>query len=170
MHRTLLSLALAFAFVAAPPAFATDPAPARASDADIQRLLEVMDMKTMMADMMRQMSEAQRPMLMEAFGQELSDADRQRMERLLVRVDAITQKHMDWSALEPIVREVYARVFDAREVAAMTAFHSTPEGASILRKSPQAAALTMQELQPIMVAAMQEVQTVIATEIEASKK
>ena len=43
----------------------------------------------------------------------------------------------------------------------MTAFYDSAEGASILRKTPQAAALTMQELQPVMAAAMEEVKATL---------
>lgn len=73
----------------------------------------------------------------------------------------IIQKHLSWEALEPVVRKVYMQVFSKREVQAMTAFYASPEGASILKKSPQAMGLTMQEIQPAMQAAMQEVKTAI---------
>ena len=65
-----LAFALALSTAFATPAFAADPAPApqqQASAADIDRLLEVMDMETMMAGMMAQMSNVQAQMVDEAF-------------------------------------------------------------------------------------------------------
>jgi hypothetical protein len=162
-----LALALALSTTFATPAFAADPAPAapQASTADIDRLLEVMDMQAMMAAMMDQVAQAQEPMLVEAFGKDASQADRARMQALMAKANEITRRHMAWPVLEPVVRDVYAQVFSKQEVAAMTAFYATPEGSAILRKSPQAAALTMQKLQPIMVAAMAEVKTAIEAEV-----
>ena len=67
------------------------------------------------------------------------------------------------------VRKVYAQVFDKREVDAMIAFYSSPEGASILKKSPQVLAATMQEVQPIARDTMTEVKAMIDEEIAADK-
>lgn len=164
MRRIALAAALCIANAAA-PAFAADPAPApataQASVESIDRLLEVMDMENMMSGMMAQMSGAQQAMVADAFGQDLSDEDKARMRETLKETDAIIQKAMAWPVLEPIVRKVYAQVFTAAEVDAMIAFYNSPEGASILKKSPQAAGLTMQEMQPVMTAAMQEVKAAL---------
>ncbi len=169
MRRLGLALALMLSTAVANPACAADPVPApatqRASADDVNRLLKVMDMETMMAGMMEQMSKAQEPMLMQAFGKDLSETDRARMQGLLATTNAIMRKHMAWPVLEPIVRNVYAEVFTRQEVAAMTAFYSSPDGSAILRKSPQAAALTMQALQPVVVAAMDDVKTAVAAEL-----
>jgi hypothetical protein len=67
------------------------------------------------------------------------------------------------------MRKVYSQVFDNREVDAMIAFYSTPEGASILRKSPQVLAVAMQEIQPIARDAMLEAKAMIDDEIAADK-
>lgn len=173
MRRLLLAFFLALCSV---PAFAADmlepvaiPASERASDADIDRLLEVMDLKSMMEGMMKQMGDAQSAMVAEAFGQELSDADRVRMQDILAKTNAITRKHLSWQALEPIMRRIYAQVFSKREVDAMVAFYSTPEGTSMLKKMPQAMALSMQEMQPIARDTMSEVRAMIDGKASAAK-
>ena len=159
-----LALAIALCIIATTtPAFAADPAPqaTQASAESIDRLLDVMDMENMMAGMMAQMSAAQQKMVADAFGKDLSDKDKARMQDVVAETNAIVQKAMAWPALEPVIRKVYAQVFTAQEVHAMTAFYDSAEGASILRKTPQAAALTMQELQPVMAAAMEEVKATL---------
>ena len=96
MRRTaVLALALV-ASLACAPAFAADPAPApapgvvpvaeRASDADIDRLLKVMDAQSMMEGIMKQFSVSQQSMVQEAFGKDLSDTERERMQELRKRV------------------------------------------------------------------------------------
>lgn len=171
MRRIGLSLALLFAFSPAALAqtAAQPPAAESASAADVDRLLQAMDMKTMMAGMMQQMQGAQEKMLADAFGADLDAAKRAKMQEAMATSSTIINKHLSWEALEPVVRKVYTQVFSRREVQAMTAFYASPEGASILKKSPQAMGLTMQEIQPAMQAAMQEVKTAIEQQAAAAK-
>ena len=172
MRRIALSLALLLAF--APTAIAQTAAqPATtetASAADVDALLTAMDMKTLMAGMMQQMQGSQEKMLAEAFGSDMGEADRKRMQEAMSATSTIVNKHMAWDKLEPIVRKVYMQVFTRREVLAMTAFYASPEGASILKKSPQAMALTMQEIQPIAHDAMLEVKAMLDAEVAKKSK
>ena len=172
MRALGLALALTLSTAFASPVFAADPAPApqqQASAADIERLLEVMDMETMMAGMMAQMSTMQAQMVDEAFGEELSDADRKRMQSVTARTQALVEKSMAWPAIEPIIRKVYLQLFSKAEVDAMIAFYGSAEGASILRKSPQAMTLTMQEMQPLMMRLMEDIKFDIDNELKARK-
>jgi hypothetical protein len=156
----LLSALLAFA-----------PAPAAAVEADaadVDRLLEVMDMSSMMTDMMKQMSDAQEAMVMQAFGSELSADERERMEAFMARTRARLDERLAWPVLEPIFRDVYAQVFTREEIEAMTEFYASPTGASILRKSPQATALSMQAMQPLMQELMLALQSDLKAEAGAT--
>lgn len=169
-----LALAAVLALACAPTLAAEDPpgatATTQASSADIDRLLQVMDMQSMMTGMMQQMSDAQRSMVLESFGKDNSDAERARMQAVLDRTNAIVQQELSWTAIEPMMRKVYAQVFSKQEVTAMIAFYSSPEGHSILKKTPAAMNLSMQEMQPVIVATMDKVRTAINEELEASKK
>lgn len=171
MRRIALSLALLLAFAPTTIAqTAAQPATTEtASAADVDALLTAMDMKTLMAGMMQQMQGSQEKMLTEAFGSDMGEADRKRMQEAMSATSTIVNKHMAWDKLEPIVRKVYMQVFTRREVLAMTAFYASPEGASILKKSPQAMALTMMELQPVMIKAMDEVKAEIEKRTSAGK-
>ena len=55
------------------------------------------------------------------------------------------------------------------EVDAMIAFYGSVEGASILRKAPQAMSLTMQEMQPLMQGLMEDIKADIDKEATARK-
>ena len=152
------------------PAPTTVPADERASDADIDRLLQVMDARSMMDKVMQQMTAAQQAMVEDAIGKDASAADRARMHDLVAKTNAIMLKHMSWTALEPVMRRVYAQVFDKQEVDAMIAFYSTPEGASILKKMPQVLAISMREIQPIARDAMAEMKATIEAEAAPKSK
>lgn len=173
MRLPSLVFAAVLAF-ACTPAFADKPvsttASTQASSADVDRLLQVMDMQNMMAGMMKQMSDVQRTMVTDSFGSDTSDAQRARMQAVLEKTNAIVQQELSWTALEPVIRKVYAQVFSKQEVTAMIAFYSSPEGASILKKSPQAMTLTMQEMQPLMMEAVDKVKAAISEETAAPKK
>ena len=160
-----LSLAIALALVtafAATPASAAEPQQAatqQASSADIDRLLEVMDMRTMMGSIMEQMGTAQETAIVQAFGEDLSDKDRAEMTDFMRRTRAKVQARLSWDVLEPLFNRVYTQLFSKREVDAMIAFYGSAEGRSILKKSPQAMALAMQEMQPIMQQMMVDLKT-----------
>ena len=161
MRRLSLALALATAF-AATPASAAEPqqtATQQASSADIARLLEVMDMRSMMDSMLKQMSEVQEATITQAFGSDLSDKDRAEMSDFMRRTNAKVHARLSWDRLEPLFSRVYTQLFSRREVDAMIAFYGSAEGQSILKKSPQIMALTMQEMQPIMQEMMADLKT-----------
>ncbi len=166
MRIATLALTAALAFACTPaiavsPATQTETASTQATTADIDRLLEVMDMQTMMTGMMQQMADAQRTIVVDAFGSDMSEAERTRMQGVLDKTSAIVQQELAWKAVEPLMRKIYTQVFSKNEVAAMIAFYSSPEGSSILQKTPQAMALTMQEMQPLMMATMTKVKVAI---------
>ena len=161
MRRLSLALALATAF-AATPASAAEPqqtATQQASCADIARLLEVMDMRSMMDSMLKQMSEVQEATITQAFGSDLSDKDRAEMSDFMRRTNAKVHARLSWDRLEPLFSRVYTQLFSRREVDAMIAFYGSAEGQSILKKSPQAMALAMQEMQPLMQEMMADLKT-----------
>ena len=176
MRRLSLALALALALATAftvTPASAAEPqqtATQQASSADIARLLEVMDMRSMMDSMLKQMSEVQEATITQAFGSDLSDKDRAEMSDFMRRTNAKVHARLSWDRLEPLFSRVYTQLFSKREVDAMIAFYGSAEGQSILKKSPQAMAITMQEIQPIATAAMTEAMSVIEKRIAEQKK
>ena len=171
MRRIGLSLALLFAFSPGLAQSPATPAPAEAANpAEVDRLLAVMDMQAMLSGMMQQVNAAQEKMVLDAFDEAMTEGERKEMQEVMASANAIVRKHMGWTALEPVVRKVYLQLFTRQEVQAMIAFYTSAEGASILKKSPQAMAITMQEIQPIATAAMTEAMSVIEKQIAEQKK
>ena len=172
MRRLCILLAIATGF-AVTPVVAAEPQQAaaqEASAADIDRLLEVMDMQSVMGNMLKQMGEVQEATIAQAFGANLSDKDKAEMSDFMRRTQAKVQTLLSWDKLEPILRRVYAKLFTSQEVAAMIAFYGSTEGQSILKKSPQAMALTAQEMQPLMQGMMADLKSELDKELADRKR
>ena len=171
MRHLKLAAALCLAFASVPAVSAQPPedAPAPASASRIDTLFEVIDMPTMMGQMMQQMFASQQAM-QQSFDKDLGEAERQKLQATMERANAIMAKYLAWDRLEPIMRDVYSQVFTAREVDAMIAFYRSPEGAATLKKSPQAMALAMQAMQPLMAQALAELEQLSEMETKATTK
>ncbi len=155
-----LLLAVAGAF-AAPATLATEP-----SDAQVDRLIEVMDMRRVLDEMFVQMDIVGKQMGERMLGEEATPEQRTAVHEAMARQQASMRKLMSWHNLGPVYRKVYRRLFTAEEIDAMIAFYGSEAGRAIMRKMPQAMELTMQEMQPMfetMVADMRK-------ELEAAKQ
>jgi hypothetical protein len=153
-----LLLVVAGAF-AAPAAFAAEP-----SDAQIDRLIETMDMRRMLDDMFAQMDAMSLQMGEQFLDDSATGEQREEMRQVIAKQQAATRKAMSWDSLGPVYRKVYRKLFTAEEVDAMIAFYGSEAGRGILRKMPQAMELTMQEMQPMLHALVEDMKR----EIEAA--
>jgi hypothetical protein len=153
-----LLLVVAGAF-AAPVAVAAEP-----SDAQIDRLIETMDMRRMLDDMFAQMDAMSLQMGEQFLDEDATAEQREDMRQVIAKQQAATRKAMSWDALGPVYRNVYRKLFTAEEVDAMIAFYGSQTGRGILRKMPQAMELTMQEMQPMLHALVEDMKR----EIEAA--
>ena len=161
-HRYLLALLLA---VAVCPARAAEP-----TAADVDRLLEVMQVEKLMEETMQQMGQVQAQMIGEAFGKDLPDAERAAMQAFMARTRDGMRQRMSWATLAPVMRKVYTQVYTEQEVHAMIAFYGSQTGAAILRKTPQSSMMMMQEMQPVMREMMAELKGEIDAELAKRKR
>ncbi len=155
-----LLFAVAGAF-AAPTALATEP-----SDAQVDRLIEVMDMQRTLDEMFAQMDNVGKQMGERMLGEDATPEQRAAVQDAMARQHASMRRLMSWENIGPVYRKVYRRLFTAEEIDAMIAFYGSEAGRGIMRKMPQAMELTMQEMQPMfetMVADMRK-------ELEAAKQ
>ncbi len=139
-----LLLIVAGAF-AAPAALATEP-----SDAQVDRLIETMDMQRMLGNLLAQMDAMNLEMGERFMGEGTTPEQRERIRQTIARQQAGTRNAMSWEKIGPIYRNVYRKLFTAEEIDAMIAFYGSPAGRSILQKMPKAMALAMEDMQPIM--------------------
>lgn len=148
-------------------------APARAApptDAQIDRLLETMDMRRTMDEMFVQIETMGNTMGQQMLGEDATPEQRASLEKTMARQRASMRRIMSWDTLGPIYRKIYARLFTAEEMEAMIAFYGSDTGRGIMRKMPQAMQLSMEEMQPIMETMIAEMKQNIEADIEQSGK
>lgn len=148
-------------------------APARAApptEAQIDRLLETMDMRRTMDEMFVQIETMGDTMGQQMLGEGATPEQRASLEKTMARQRASMRRIMSWDTLGPIYRKIYARLFTAEEMDAMIAFYGSDTGRGIMRKMPQAMQLSMEEMQPIMETMIAEMKQNIEADIEQSAK
>lgn len=154
-----LLCALALLFV--PVAYATPP-----SQAQIDRLLQVMEMQNTMDGIFVQMESATRDMGTSMLGPEASAEDRARLDRILAEQNRFMREALAWDQLAPIYHRIYTELFSAEEVQAMIDFYTSQHGHSIMQKMPQVMGLAIREMQPIMQALLQETRQTMEQELQ----
>lgn len=152
MKHLFCVLAVLFA-LSIPAAHAAPP-----SQAQLDELLQVMDLETSMNAMFQQMDGAAASMSKSLLPADATPQDHARMKELMQGQSERMRKLMAWDKIEPIYRKAYGEVFTAVEVQAMIDFYSTETGRSILHKTPQVLAVAMREMQPMMAQMMQDTQ------------
>ncbi|MBL8261579.1 MAG: DUF2059 domain-containing protein [Xanthomonadaceae bacterium] len=146
--------------LAAPAALAAEP-----TDAQVDRLIETMDMRRLVDDMFTQIDAMGLQMGEQFLGDDATPEKREQMRRVLAKQHEAMRKTMSWDKLGPIYRNVYRKLFTADEIDAMIAFYGSETGRGILRKMPQAMELSMQEMQPIMQTLIADMQKSIEAEV-----
>lgn len=163
MKRLLATAALTLAFCA--PAFAAPP-----TTAQVERLLQAMDAEKVVDQMIPTMMQQSRMMLDQGLaGEALDDIDRARAQRLMDKQEASLRAMVAWDKIKPIYMRVYTQTLTDKEVEAMTAFYSSPEGHSVMQKMPQILQASMMEMQPLMQASMQKMLQDLQREMDAGK-
>jgi hypothetical protein len=151
MRRILLAAALCFC---APLLGFAQQTTQTASDApatkeDIQRYLDVMHSREMMAKMVDAMSAPMHKMLHEQF---LKDKDKlpPDFEDRTTRMFDDSMKSFPWDEILDSMVPVYQKHFTKGDVNSLIAFYSTPTGQKILRDMPAIMQEAMESMMPLM--------------------
>lgn len=136
------------------------------SEAQVDRLLQVMDIDSTLDGMLAQMEQATQQMGHSMLGAEANAEQRAKFESVMAGQQALLRRMLTPDRLRPIFHEVYTEVFTAGEVQAMTEFYSSETGRGILRKMPQAMGRSMQAMQPLMRDMLQQVRQSLERELE----
>ncbi len=161
LRHVLLVVALMASLSATSPAQA-----AQATEAQVDKLMDTMDMRRMLDDMFVQFDAMGESMGQQMLGEDATPEQRESLRRIIARQQASTRKAMSWDTLGPIYRKVYTKLFTAEEVEAMTVFYGSDTGRSIMLKMPQAMQLSMQEMQPIMQTMIADMRKNMETELQ----
>ena len=136
------------------------------SDAQVDALMDTMDMRRTLDEMFVQMDTMSESMGLQMLGDDATPEQRASLKRVTAQQQGAMRKTMSWDTMAPIYRRIYTRLFSAEEVEAMTAFYGSENGRSILRKMPQAMQLSMEEMQPMMQTMIADMQKSIESELQ----
>jgi hypothetical protein len=148
MKRSFLALTAYLVFALSGVA-QQSPADAPASKEDVQKYLDVMHSREMMAQMVEAMS---KPMHQMIHDQYLKDKDKlppdfeARMNKLMDD----TMKGFPWDEMLQSMVPVYQKHFTKGDIDAIVAFYSAPTGQKLLREMPAMMAESMQTMMPLM--------------------
>jgi uncharacterized protein len=151
--------------------FATFPAQsAPPTEAQVDRLMDTMDMRRTLDEMFVQMDAMGESMGMQMLGEDATPEQRASLKRITEQQQVAMRKAMSWDTMAPIYRRIYTRLFSAEEVEAMTMFYGSEHGRSIMRKMPQAMQLSMEEMQPMIQTMIADMQKNMEAELQNSGK
>jgi hypothetical protein len=147
MKRFLLTLAICLAFVNA--GVAQQPADAPATKEDVQKYLDVMHSREMMARMVEAMSKPTHQMIHEQY---MKDKDKlpADFEAHMNKMMDDTMKAFPWDEMLQAMVPVYQKHFTKGDVDSLVAFYGSPTGQKILRELPAITAEAMQSMMPIL--------------------
>lgn len=165
MHR-IAAVLFALLLCLAPAAMAAQP-----SDAQVDKLLEVMRARATVDAMLPQVAASQRQMVAQmTAGQPLTPEQQAKLDRLLEKSMASVGRAMSWDKLEPVYRDIYRQTFTGEDMDAMIGFYSSPAGQKLLDKMPQLMQNTMAGVQKLLVPMLEEMQREIEAEVKAASK
>lgn len=146
---------------------AAEPSPAQdASDAQVDKLLEVMRARQTLDAVLPQVETSQRQMVEQmSDAKSLTPEQRAKLDRLLQKSMGSIRKAMAWEKMEPLYRDIYRRTFTAEDMDAMIGFYGSPAGQKLLDKMPQLMQNTMAGVQKLLVPMLEDMQRDIETEL-----
>jgi uncharacterized protein len=168
MKRFLLAVALACCAIASLSPITAHAAPP--TEAQVDRLLETMDMRRTLGEMFAQMETLSDSMTLQMLGEDATTEQRDAAKRAAAGQLQAMRKTMSWDTMAPVYRRIYARLFTAEEVDAMIAFYGSEAGRGIMRKMPQAMQLAMEEMQPMMAKMIAEMQKTLENELQKNRE
>lgn len=165
MKKLSAALLAAALCISAPFAMA-----AEASDAQVDKLLEVMRAKQNVEAMLPQVAASQRQMVAQmTASQKLTPEQQAKLDRLLDKSMASISRALSWDKLEPIYRDIYRQTFTGEDMDAMIGFYSGPAGQKLLDKMPQLMQNTMTGVQKLLVPMLEDMQREIEAEFAPAK-
>jgi len=157
MRRMFAAVVLS---LVAPMAFAAKP-----TDAQIDRLFEVMRQKQTLESVLGQTEAMQKGMLAEMTkGKALTAEDQAKLERVAAISSKNVREMLAWEKVGPKFRALYAESFEGEDIEAITAFYASPAGQRFLDKMPVLMQKTMALVQELTVPMMQKMQEDMARE------
>lgn len=162
MKRFAITLSGLLLYLLAPAALA------QASDAQVDKLLEVMRARQTLDAVLPQVAASQRQMVAQmSAGKSLTPGQQAQLDRLLDKSMDGIRRAMTWDKMEPMYRDIYRQTFTAEDIDALIGFYGSPAGQKLLDKMPQLMQNTMAGVQKLLVPMLEEMQRDIEAELQA---
>ncbi|RZG86373.1 DUF2059 domain-containing protein [Acinetobacter sp. WCHAc060033] len=133
---------------------------APASDQQIQQLLNVMNLDTLLQETIQKIrpqldQQAYQIVKMTVKKDQLNPQEQIVANELSDKLYAQSQKTVSWDQMKPLYQKIYKEVYSAEEIQAQIDFYSSTVGQSILKKTPQVAQETMALMNTKLMSSMQ---------------
>jgi hypothetical protein len=139
------------------------------SDAQVDKLLQVMRAQQTLATVLPQVEAAQQQMVDQmTAGQRITPEQREHINNLIKKSSARMKDMLAWEKMQPLYRDIYRQTFSAEDIDAMIDFYSSPAGQNLLDKMPALMQNTMSAMQKMIAPVLQDMQRDIAAEAAAS--
>lgn len=130
------------------------PSATPATLADAEAMLQAMRFDDMMAKILDQQKKALRPMFEQSPARmRVPEEHRQRFTELQSKILDETMDAMAGPEMRAAMTKIYSEIFTKEELSAMTSFHSTPAGQSMIDKQPA----IQQKMMEVMMGRMAEI-------------
>ena len=148
MKRSLFALLLCLlsAFAAAAQQPVSDQP---ASKQDIERYLDAMHSREMIANMLKAMSKPMHQMIHEQYLKDKDKLPADFEERMNKRTDEMMNS-FPWDEMMDAMVPVYQKHFTKGDVDSLVAFYTSPTGQKVLREMPSIMAESMQTVMPLV--------------------
>jgi len=140
-----LVMTLVFAVFASQAAYAQDAKPAEES---IRQLFEVMHSSGLLDAYLTQVDTTVRASMQQALaGQQVNPKQKKILEDMGREIGSLVKAELNWSAIEPVMIEVYRNTFSQHEVDGMLKFYRSEVGQAVIAKLPTAMQQSMTSIQ-----------------------
>ncbi|MET0327604.1 MAG: DUF2059 domain-containing protein [Luteimonas sp.] len=137
------------------------------SEAQVDRLLEVMRAEQTIVAMVPQIMASQQQMAAQIM-QGADPGQQAAAERATRTAMRAVQDTINWNTLRPLYRDIYARTFTAEDTEAMITFYASPGGQSLLDKTPMLMQNTMAAVQTLVMPLLQQLEQDLRSELDAT--
>jgi hypothetical protein len=140
-----LVMTLVLAACASQAAYAQDAKPAEQS---LRQLFEVMHSSSLLDAYLTQIDGTVRASMQQALaGQQLNPKQKKILDDMGREIGSLVKAELNWSAIEPVMIEVYRNTFSQHEVDGMLAFYRSEVGQAVIAKLPTAMQQSMTSIQ-----------------------
>lgn len=155
-------------FAVSSHAFASAP-----SDASLNQLMAITDMKQMINAMFAQFDGMMNSFVQQSMkGQQVRASEQKAIDNMKSKMVALLKSEYDWEVLEPKFLQIYKTSFTQEEVDGMIAFYKTPAGQAVIKKMPvvmQQSMVVSQSMIQALLPKMQKIQQAFIAEMKVAE-